>query len=194
MTNTTQTSKPSGFLPSDYTPPTKGNNYMRLKQGDNRFRIISEHPVIGHEYWNTDGKPVRLRTLPTVEPKDLRKNAGSGHWTQSIKHFWAFAVWNKEAELVQILQITQSSIQNGISALIRNEDWGHPNAYDITINREGESMETKYSIMPNPHKGLPEEALDLIEATPVRLEALFDGGDPFLDTEEAVDTFAEEEL
>ena len=44
------------FLPDDYKVPTE-TKYMRFKEGDNRFRILSESPAMGWEYWTEeDGK------------------------------------------------------------------------------------------------------------------------------------------
>jgi hypothetical protein len=50
----------SGFLPEGYEVPKSGGNYMKLKQGPNKFRILSA-PIIGWEYWSEDRKPVRAR-------------------------------------------------------------------------------------------------------------------------------------
>ena len=38
---------------------------------------------------------------------------------------------------------------------------------------------------PKPHKKLDATAVAMVKATPVNLEALYDGGDPFEDTEPA---------
>jgi len=163
------------FLPTGYKVPSN-NNYFRLKQGDNNFRILSS-AIIGYEYWTADNKPVRLKSKPKTTPKDIRieKNGKPA----SIKHFWAFAVWNYEEERAQIMELTQSSIQNAIKALVDNKKWGDPKGYDITITKSGEGLATEYNIMPNPHTPITEAMTKAIEEKPVNLDKLFDGEDPF---------------
>ncbi len=41
-----------------------------------------------------------------------------------------------------------------MKTLFDNEDWGEPQGYDITVTREGEKLETKYSVQPSLHKEL----------------------------------------
>ena len=125
----------NSFLPQDYTPPKSAGNYMKFEQGENRFRVVSKTPIIGYEYWTPENKPVRVREMPSEMPKDLRRAKGreDEHWMSSVKHFWAFAVYNYRDQRVQVLEITQTSIQNGLTALFKNEDWGHPSQYDISI-------------------------------------------------------------
>lgn len=169
------------FLPDGYEPPKAPSNYMRLEKGANKFRVISQKPIMGYEYWTTEQKPVRSKDMPEDEPSDLRKAKGreDEHWTSSFKHFWAFTVWNHKEEKIQILQITQVTIQREMTALLQNEAWGHPTGYDITVTREGDGMETKYTIMPNPHSHQSKEIKQAVKDTPVNLNALYDGVDPF---------------
>ena len=98
---------------------------------------------------------------------------------QEIKHFWGFVVWNYKAEQIQILELTQISIMNPIKDLTKNEDWGDPTGYDITITKEGENMETKYRVTPSPHSKISEIITDVYKDTTIKLEALFTGADPF---------------
>jgi hypothetical protein len=50
------------FLPTNYEVPVSDGNYMKLKIGENRFRVLSS-AIVGYEYWTKDNKPVRSRTL-----------------------------------------------------------------------------------------------------------------------------------
>ena len=165
------------FLPKDYEVPESGNGYMRLEQGENKFRILSAHPIIGTEVWvaQKDGskKPVRIRTDEEI-PRDIICEGAP-------KHFWAMVVWNYKKNLVQILQLTQKSILGAVSGLIKNEDWGDPHAYDIIINRKGEGLETEYSVMPTPKKDLAKEVVEQWQEleSKIKLEALYEGEDPF---------------
>lgn len=163
------------FIPPDYEVPVSGGNYMKLEKGDNVFRVLSS-AVIGYEYWNKDDKPVRLKSKPDVLPDDIKVDQNGN---KVIKHFWAFAVWNYKAGAVQILEITQKTIQTGIRELTKDVDWGDPRKYDIKITRNGDGLETEYTVSPKPHSSLKSDIEAAYIARPVQLENLFKGEDPF---------------
>lgn len=159
------------FLPKDYSVPTM-SNYMKFKAGDNTFRILSS-ALTGYEYFNIDNKPVRAKEMWDTVPTDLKTNG-------AIKHFWAFAVYNYEDKRIQILEITQKTIQTAIQSLTENKKWGNPSAYDITVNRSGTTMaDTEYTVMPNPKSDLLEGVKEKFETMNINLLALFNGADPF---------------
>jgi hypothetical protein len=133
--------------------PQSSGSYMKLKQGANKFRILSA-PILGYEYWTEDRKPVRARQLWNVIPVNADISKG---WNP--KHFWAFVVWNFDDKAIQILELTQATIQRALTELIHNEDWGDPRGYSITINRKGESLDTEYSVVPSPAKPTPQEIM-----------------------------------
>lgn len=160
------------FLDKNYKIPEKQSSYMKLQSGGNRFRVVSS-AIVGFEYWNKENKPVRLKESPKDIPVDIRDDSG-------IKHFWAFAVLDRWDGKIKVLEITQSTIMKSLKSLVDNEDWGDPKEYDININREGEKLETTYTVQPSPKKPLTEEEKNLVKETSVTLEALFDGGDPFV--------------
>lgn len=160
------------WLPDNYeVPKSSGGGYMKFDDGANKFRVLSQ-PVMGWEYWTEDNKPVRLREQPQEKPANMREDS-------KLKHFWCFAVWNYKEAAVQILEITQATIQREIADLVSNPDWGSPTQYDITVTRRGEGMETKYTVQPSPHKLTPPEALTAYENMTINLDALFSGDDPF---------------
>src|SRR4051794_4315927 len=117
----------SEFLPTDYKRPETPSAYMKLEDGQNKLRIMSA-PLLGWLYWNNDNKPVRLRMdqKPTGRPADMRDD-------DKFKHFWALIVWNYKESRLQILELTQASIQGPIEDLAANSDWGDPRDYDLTI-------------------------------------------------------------
>lgn len=172
----------NGWLPAGYKVPKAPSDYMKLEDGANKFRVMSP-VVLGYEYWNTQGKPVRLREFPEVIPADCRVEPKGGG--KRLKHFWAFVVWNYSVSRQQILEITQSSIQSNIQALVENEDWGEPTGYDITITRKGKDLDTEYSVQPSPHKPVPQAAVEAYRTTKIDLEKLFEGADPIQRTEDA---------
>ncbi len=162
----------SDFLPQGYELPNKGNGYMKLAQGENRFRIL-EKPVFGQEFW-VNKQPKRFRMdqdIPVGEIEDMK----------TLKHFWAMKVYNYDIKRVQIFEITQKTILGSILALIKNKKYGSPLNYNLSITREGEGMDTEYTILPEPVD--PEEEKLIAEVKKgmpkIDLEALFKSEDPF---------------
>lgn len=100
-----------------------------------------------------------------------------------MKHFWAFVVGNYREAKLQILELTQASIQGPIEDLVVTPEWGNPTEYDITISKKGQKLDTEYSVPPSPHKPVAEDVAALFKATHVDLPALFDGKDPFAPSE-----------
>ncbi len=164
------------FLPEDYKIPKPASNYMKFEEGTQSFRIL-DSAIIGYEYWNMENKPVRSKTPYEEMPDDIKPNK-DGQF--KISHFWAFPVWNYQVKRVQILEVTQTSVQKAIKALVSNPKWGNPRLYDIAVTRVDEGI-TSYSVQGEPPIGEPsKEIMDAYKAKKIRLEALFEGGDPFL--------------
>jgi hypothetical protein len=178
MTNTSSNGKgfDSDFLPQNYEAPTGNSNYMKFQDGENKIRILSK-PIIGWLAWK-DKVPHRFR-MNARPDKPLSD--------QPIKHFWAFIVWNYNAQAVQILEVTQATIQKSIQDLSKNEDWGAPFYYDIKITRKGKDLETEYSVMPSPKKDLSEEIKKAALDKPAYLEALYDNQDPWVVTDKSTE-------
>ena len=166
------------FLPSDYKEPDTGK-YMKLQQGENTFRVLSE-AITGMEYWKEikDGRrPIRLHPNQPVPMADLELDEEGN--PKMPKHFWAFVVYNRNSETVQILEITQSTIRRAMMSLYNNKKWGEPKDSDIRITRSGEGFDTEYTVMPEPKEGLDEGILVIYKDMGINLEALYDGKDPF---------------
>ena len=167
------------FLPADYEAP-QGGNYMRLQTGDNRIRILGS-AVVGNEFWTTDAdgnrRPVRRRMHETIDADELGTDQHGKR--ERPKHFWAFPVWNVSGKQVQILEITQRSIQDGIMSLNESDDWGDPTGYDIVIRKSGSGLDTTYSIMPGKASPIAADAAKELKRLNIDMDALFDGGDPF---------------
>lgn len=159
------------FLPDDYEQPSSGNGYMKMKEeGEYKIRIMSK-PILGWIDWK-DKKPLRFpMDQKPAQPVDPKK---------PVRHFWAFIVWNYNETCIQILEVTQSTIQSQIRALSKNADWGDPFQYDIKIIRKGTTFDnTEYNTIPIPPKKLADEIREAFRDKPIHLEALFEGGDPF---------------
>lgn len=157
------------FLPQGYEQPKGNANYMKLEKGSNEFRILTK-PIIGWLDWK-DKKPLRFRM-------DNKPSAPVDP-TKPIKHFWSFIVWNYTTASIQILEITQGTIQGAINSLVNNPKWGAPYNYDISVDRKGDGMDTEYTIMPSPKSPLANGVADAFGKKPCNIEMLFDSQDPF---------------
>jgi hypothetical protein len=176
----------SDFLPTDYKVPEPSGKYMKLKQGENRFRVLSP-AIVGYEGWTEPqgGKPIRKRVGDVFNTTEVDP--------ETIKHFWAFFVWNFDEKKVQVLQLTQSTVMKPIASLSKNKNWGDPKGYTLVVEKSGEKLETKYIVNPEPPMPLEKEAVDVWDKIKgkVDLEVLFKGGDPFGDEKVEKDTNTE---
>ena len=162
-------SNSDSFLPDDYEVPKSESSYLKFVTGVTKFRVLSK-PIIGWEDWK-DKKPFRFMMD--------KKPAQSFDPKQDIKHFWAFVVWDYTAKRISILEITQKGVQTAIKDLQAKPDWGSPFNYDIEVTKSGSGMETKYVTTPLPPKPVHAKIAELFAETPINLQALFDGKDPF---------------
>jgi hypothetical protein len=169
----------SGFLPEGYKPPEKSARYMKWQQGENRFRVLSQSPLIGNEGWK-DKKPIRKPVGASWQLGECDEDKKTG--ALKLSHFWALAVWDYATHSIRVLEITQSSIQKAINTLSKDKDYGHPSNYDIVVTRSGSTMEdTEYSIMPKPPKAMHVDIVAAWDAIQARfdLSRLWVNGDPF---------------
>lgn len=169
------------FLPTNYEVPKSSGNYLKFQDGENTFRVLSS-AVIGWEGWilNSEEKREPKRFHIDQKPTDLRNFEKN-----KISHFWAFVVFNVNEEKIQILEITQKTIQNAIKSLVDNKKWGDPKEYDITITKTGQKKDTSYSIMPNPHNPTHEAIIETYNRANIDLEKLFTGENPFQNAPES---------
>ena len=162
-------SNENDFLPQDYEPPKGESRYMKFQSGTNKFRILSK-PIIGWEDWENK-KPLRFFMKEKPEnPIDP---------SRPIKHFWAMIVWDFTNECIKILEITQVTIMQSIAALANDPEWGTPLQYNIKVLKQGEKLDTKYSVIASPPSELTEDIREAYKNTPINLDALYEGEDPF---------------
>lgn len=143
----------------------KSGAYMKLQKGENKLRILSQF-IGGWEEWDEGRKPVRYREKPE-------------HPREGCKQFAAAIVWNYAESKIQILEITQASVIRSLQALSEDKDWGPVFFYDVKIIRTGEDILTKYQVNPLPSKPLDPAIKQAFYEKRCRLEALYDGDDPF---------------
>lgn len=160
------------FETKDYKMPVT-SNYMKFKDGENTFRVLSS-AIVGYEYFSKENKPIRSR-IDFDETPNI-KDGGE------VKHFWAFAVWNYADERIQVLELTQKGIMSYMQGLINNKKWGNPTGYDITVIKKGAGLTTEYSEMAEPHSPLDAKIATAWSKCKIDLTELYRGGDPFKPT------------
>ena len=166
------------FLAKDVDKLEKPSNYMKFELGDNKFRAL-DSMITGWVGWTVNAEGQRR---PIRKPADGVFRTDEVEDISKIKPFYAFPVWNYKHEAVQILEVTQKGIQKSIKGLARNSDWGNPTGvegYDITVTREGEGLDTEYSVAPSPHKKIDTAIMQTYKDMNINLDALYDGKDPF---------------
>jgi hypothetical protein len=164
------------FLPNDYKTPETAGKFMKFKEAETRFRILSPEPLLGYVGWTSDGN----------KRKPVRKPMGA-KWTDSevddnkTRHFWAMAVWSYATSRVMVLEVTQTTIQKSIETFSKDGDYGDPVGYDIVVKKSGEGMDTEYQVMPKPPKKADKAILSAWDALQEKfdLSRLFSNGDPF---------------
>lgn len=162
-------------LPQNTTiPTTQSNQFAKLQDGKNKFRILSD-VIVGWEGWK-DRKPFRH---PGAECKiddnqvDLNQSG-----KPNKNYFWAMVVWNYSENRVQTLQLTQKTIMNPLYDLEQNSDWGDLKNYDIEINKKKDGDKTSYSVLGIPPRALSKDIKEAYEASTFDLNKLFDGEYP----------------
>ena len=157
-----------------------GGNYMKLQAGANQFRIVGSGDdggvIQGMLGWanNDDGsrRPFRWK-VDEAPPRNFEEKP---------KEFIAMLVWNYKESRIQILELTQAGLKRELVTLAKDDEWGDPRKYDISITKSGEKLETTYAMTPKPHKKRADEINEAVKNLKVNLAALYSGGDPFEET------------
>jgi hypothetical protein len=164
----------SAFLPAGYQvpeAPSTGGLYMKLQPGENKFRILSA-PLTGWVYWTKADKSIRLRNVCGYTPYNIRGINQFGN-PEKVKHFWAMLIWNLSTSSVQVLEITQVTIQQAIANLSMDDEWGDPREYGLKIVKSGKDQSTEYTVIPTRPTPPPAEALAALEQKPMELLGLY---------------------
>jgi hypothetical protein len=153
-------------LPTDVSGGVGGGDYFKPEKGQNKILIVGE-PVVGYEYWTQDDKPVRSREkfteTPNIKVREVEKDGVKSMKEDTQKFFWALPVYDFKDEAYKLWQVTQKTLRDNLASLQNNADWGNPiGNYTISIDRQGENLTTKYTVMANPTKD--KKALDKIVA------------------------------
>jgi hypothetical protein len=166
-------------LPKNTTIP-QSSQFTKLQIGKNKFRILSDIRI-GWEGWKNN-KPFRHEGSECKikdSQVDLNQNG-----KPNINYFWVMAVWNYQANLVQVLQLKQKTLMSPLYALEENEDWGDLKNYDIEITKALNGDKTSYTVLGIPPKPLSNEIKEAYAEAKVDLDKLFAGEYPMPSTKD----------
>lgn len=164
-------------IPKDIKIPKSSSQFMRLQEGNNRLRFLSDI-VYGWEGW-FEGKPFRHEgSVCNIKPEQVDLNQNG---KPNINYFWAMVVWNYSEKKIQVLELTQKTIMSPLYEMEQNEDWGDLKNYDIQITKKKEGDKTTYTTLGIPPKPLSKEIKKAYEESEVNLNKLFDGEYPISD-------------
>lgn len=169
------------FFGDGYEPPKTKNKYTKFEKGETSFRVITTS-ISGVEFWKKEGEsrvPVRYPKNAVPNDEFIRANFEQNRSGDYGKDFLAFGVYNHKEKCVQLCELTQVSLIRSLYDYAKNPKWGNPSKYDIVVTKEGEGINTTYKLMPDPPCVLPDEVMEEVINTPLNLNALFEGGDPF---------------
>ena len=160
-------------------------NVGKLKDGEpTRIRFIGEG-ITGYEAWTEQKKPVRWETLPETLPEIIRPDDNGD---RRAKFFIAGTVWDYDAEMFRVIQITQKSLLDGIFKYSSDEDYGDLTNYDVLITRTGSGLDTKYDFLPKPPSSFADKAPEAVKQFKTldwNLNLLFEGKHPWSTEEDS---------
>jgi len=180
------TEQMTNFLPKGYKDESSVGGYLKLEEGETRFRITSPL-IVGWELWYTNSEGEKKVARVMLDDKTALSEVENPDGTP--RFFWAFTAYNYKEKKHQIANITQATVRKPIETYCKNAKWGSPigtNGYDIIITRTGQGKQTEYAVTVDPKEKLSKEALAEIEAVKINLDALYTGEDPFEDTSNEV--------
>lgn len=180
------------FLPANFEVPSKSSQFMKLEQGQNKFRIVS-NLVEGYVVFCEDNKPRRKKILRDEHSNILRESKFTNDELEVIKarkrkeseifeepkYFWLCVVYNYKTGSFQALEITQKSIITSMTEYLKQDDWADPSQYDFVVTKKGESLNTEYSVTTSLPKPLPDEAMEQLEILQYDLDRVFQNEYPF---------------
>lgn len=142
--------------------------YLKLTEGKNKVRVLSDKLVLGWEGWY-QGKPVRVSPNEPLSEEEQalldKRKRDDGTEYPSYQQFGACLVYNYAVGAVQIWEFTQASIKSAFTQYISDPEWGDLREFDLTIERTGKGLQTRYAVSPSPKKPQTDEVKKAFAAT-----------------------------
>ncbi len=170
------------FLPENYKEPVI-SNYMEFEDGDNTFRVL-DSAVMGWEYWTdmiVDGekksRPVRVKEYDAIPLGEVNVNKFGN---LNLSFFWAFPVYNFDAQRIQILVVKQKTVRTPMQKNIKNPKWGDPRDYNFVVSKDqDEKGKIFYTVTTEPKEPLDKAIIQKYKSMSIDMNAWMAGKDPF---------------
>lgn len=161
---------PHGF--EELKPVSKYWKPSKMEVGDNKLRILLR-PIAGWVDWEDNKVPHRY--FPQNKPTQFFNKKGE----KGLQRFWATYAWDYKRKGLYILDITQATIIKPLILQANDPEWGNFNKYDITIVRTPRGESSEYNVKFAIPKPLDPTISEALAASPVNLDALYIGEDPW---------------
>lgn len=170
-------------------------NPSKIQSGGSvRFALLADQPLEFFECWGetADGSPKPFRFTEDPSPDDIEAEMGpdysrrmnrEGTAPEKVKFAIAVPVYNYETSSVQVMQLSQKSLQNDLDDISQMEDYADLLTWDFVMGKEGNGLETRYSLRPAPRKKGSQGTIDSAWADALSggfdISRILTGGNPF---------------
>ena len=170
-------------------------NPSKIQSGTSvRFALLDDNPLEFFEVWGeaTDGsvKPFRFRDEPNPDTIDTefgsdysRRLNREGTGPEPAKFSIAVPVFNHDTGSVQVLQVPQKSINREFDSISQMDDYSNLLEWDFVLGKEGNGLNTEYSLRVVPRKKASVETLNAAweeaKSGGFDISRLLSGGNPF---------------
>ena len=146
-------------------------NPSKIQSGSSvRFALLSDQPLEFFECWGEaeDGSVKPFRFAEDPSDADIKEEMGDaysrrlnreGTAPEGVKFAIAAPVYNFDTEGVQIMQLSQKSIIRELDGISQMEDYANLLEHDFVLGKEGNGLNTEYSLRPVPRKKGSEKAI-----------------------------------
>lgn len=133
-----------------------GSAYMKLEQGNNVVRIITQ-PYVFTVCWIKDPQGVPRKVRSALVPTCPLIKRG-----EKLQKRWFVGVINRRTGKAEILEIS-SQIISALKDLASDPDWGNPKGYDVDVKRGTPGSQPLYRVVAKPQKPLTDDEKALAE-------------------------------
>ncbi len=140
--------------------PFNKDLYLKLEKGSNIVRIVTPpHQYVQHK-WKPEGDPGFGYRVMCSSVHGSCPLCAKG---DKPKRRWYLGVIDRKTNTYKLLDISVSVFKS-IQSLVKDEDWGDPNKYDVDIKvDQAAGPAGYYTVNPKPHKALSANDLQIKE-------------------------------
>lgn len=148
---------------------TGSGDFLKLVEGDNRIRILSEEPIATYSLWE-NGKPRHFSTRQAMSAAQV-----SAPEAKAKENYVVWVIDRKDGtcKLAQFGAQIASALQD----IENDSEYGFVGTYpfDVTIKKQGAGLETQYNVMASRKETpLTDEEKKMVAALPSLKDKLAD--------------------